>query len=129
MTGDEMRSRDLLERNELAQAFDNLIERRGESLEDLAASTSLTISEVRALREGKTIVAYDKLMEIDEATFSAHQQIRSKAVESLCSELRAGINSAEAKRITALAKKSLVESDFTGAVDLLSKFTKSLKED
>ena len=131
MSGEEMRSRDLLERNELAQAFDNLIERRGESLEELAAATSLTISEVRALREGKTIVAYDKLLEIDEKVFAAHQQIRSGAVESLCSELRAGINSAEAKRITALCEKSIAKRDegFTGAVDILSKFTKSLKED
>lgn len=79
----------------------------GATVETIAMSTSLTIDEVRSLKAGNVIADPDRLTDLSVEIKEAHDSVRSKAVQSLCTELRSGINTAEATRIQSLLQKSL----------------------
>ena len=88
--------------NELANALAlHLVEQRT-SIQDLAADSSFTVNELQNLRRGSLIESRSKLSELSETVLKAHQEQRSKAIESLCSELRDGLSSAEKRRMQAL---------------------------
>ena len=111
--------------NGLAQSFRNYCEENSLSIEQIAQTTSFTIDELRSLKSGKIIADYDRLSELDDTIFESHNSVRSEAVTTLCNDLRAGINLAEATRIQALLQKSLhSEADEFNA--LMSDFRNNL---
>lgn len=97
---------DLHSVNGLVTEFRNYC-KDGATVESIAQTTSLTIDEVRSLKLGKAIADPERLTELSSELKAAHDSVRSKAVESLCADLRGGINTAEATRIQALLQKSL----------------------
>jgi len=96
---------DVDSKNELSTSFRKFCQ--DQTIEDIAQNTSFTIEELRSLKTGKVIADVSKLIELNEEIQTTHNDVRSKAVETLCDELRLGINPAEATRIEALLKKSL----------------------
>jgi len=116
--------------NELASSFRKMCSDEGKTIEVISQNTSFTIEELRSLKAGKPIADVSKLKELGKEIHNAHNVIRSKAVETLCDELRAGINPAEATRIEALLKKSLgtveVKVDEEDVVAFMSDFRKKL---
>jgi len=95
--------------NGLATSFRKFCQ--DQTIEEIAQNTTFTIEELRSLKAGKVIADVSKLTELNEEIQIAHNDVRSKAVETLCDELRLGINPAEATRINALLKKSLPDND------------------
>jgi len=89
-------------KNDLSKAF---ITETRKSLESISLETSFTVKELQALSRGKILPkeSRQKLAELPESIRSAHQQERSRAVETLCDELReGGFSNAEKVRISAL---------------------------
>ena len=118
---------DVRSTNILSTEFRKMCKDKGFKIEDIAQNTSLTIEELRSLKAGKVIADVSKLSELGEDIISAHNEVRSKAVKTLCDELRAGINSAEATRIEALLKRSLPDNDSeVDVVAAMSEFRKKL---
>lgn len=111
--------------NELASAFRNYCKEGDETVESIAQKTTFTIDELRSLESGKVIADHSKLEQLDNSIFDAHNLVRSKAVETLCDELRTGINSAEATRINSLLQKSL-HDEVADAVTYMKNFRNSL---
>ncbi len=111
---------DLHSVNDLAKSFRNYCEANEFDIESIAQTTSFTVEELRSLKSGKIIADYERISELSEDVYNAHNEVRGKAVETLCNELRAGINLAEATRIQALLNKSLVADDATEADELLA---------
>lgn len=93
--------------NELADAMCKYMADGGHTPLSLATNTEFTQTEIRRLMKGEPIQARDKLTALPEDIRTAHQASRSKAVETLCTELREGILPAEATRIAELATRSL----------------------
>ena len=115
--------------NELTTSFRNYCSNKETTLEEICQETSFTLSELKSLRAGKVIADPDRLKEFDADIFTAHNSIRSKAVETLCSELRGGLNTAEATRIQALLKRSLhAEADSGSLIAYMDEFRKTLTE-
>jgi len=85
-----------------------------EDIEKIPNDTSLTKTEVRSLADGNIlpIEAREKLKEVSEDLFNAHQIERRKKIETLCNELRAGgFSSIELDRIDALIKRQTGEDE------------------
>jgi len=93
--------------NELINEFRKYLD--GKELETIALTTSLTVDELKQLKRGSCITNKSKLIDLPDEVQKAHEQIRSKAVITLCDELRAGLSSAESTRIEGLLKRSLPE--------------------
>ena len=73
--------------------------------ETVAINTSLSLQEVRDLTAGRLITAVYKLAELPPEIRDAHQQIKRKAVETLCDEIRTAMTDADKQRITSLLFK------------------------
>jgi len=89
-------------KNDLSKAF---ITAETRSIEVMSQETSFTAAELKTLFSGDILPkeSRNKLVELPEEIRSAHQKIRSKAVETLCDELRVGgFNEAEKMRFNAL---------------------------
>jgi HK97 family phage prohead protease len=122
--------------NPLQIATVRFLQKEGITAEQLSQRTALTVEEVETLRNGGVITDPKRLEGIDADMHTAHQQVRSTAVEALCDELRGGINPAESVRLTALLKRSLPQAvdtppsdaDMTGVVEHLQQFRDSLKQ-
>lgn len=95
--------------NELMIAFAEMLE--GRSVDIVATETSLTKSELIKLQRGQLIDSREKLTELPENIRTAHQAQRCKAVEALCSELRAGLSNAEKRRVAALLQPAPEQLD------------------
>lgn len=93
--------------NELTNSFRSYCKENDTTIEKVAQSSCFTIEELRSLESGKVIADYNRITTLSEDLQTAHDSVRSKAVLTLCDELRAGINTAEATRIEALLQKSL----------------------
>lgn len=99
--------------NPLASATLQYLHDKDIDASEFSQRSSLTVEEIQSLRAGKPIADYKKLDGLDDegVISSAHRQVRSTAVEALCSELRAGVNPAETKRMIALMSNSLPKHD------------------
>jgi len=89
-------------KNDLSKAF---ILEESRTIEVMSQETSFTIDELKTLSSGNILpkASRNKLAELPESIRSAHQKERSKAVETLCDELRAsGFSDAEKMRFNAL---------------------------
>src|SRR5574337_1409392 len=98
-----MEGRSLPDIPELSRAMRDAIQsQRHNSPEALAASTSLTATEVRSLMRGEIGVAPAKLAELPEEVRKAYGQRRAAVLEQVCAELRAGLSQAEKDRLAGL---------------------------
>ena len=111
--------------NNLARDFRNHCVTNNLKLESIAQDTSFTLDELRLLKSGKTIINQERLIELSDELLASHNEVRSRAVETLCDELRAGINTAEATRIKALLQKSL-HNEVDDVVAFMSDFRNKL---
>lgn len=100
-------------RNGLAQAMFEHCQAQGQSLEDVARDTSLTYQEARSLQRGEPIESgsHYKLTDLPEAVQKAHQEVRGQRVKDLFAELRAGLGTAERRRIKALVTNPSEDAD------------------
>lgn len=94
-------------KNELSGAFRSYLDDQKITIEQLAQRSVFTIDELKKLKSGKVINDHDRLKVLSDDLYLSHQNQRGKAVETLCNELRAGLNPAEATRISALLNRSL----------------------
>lgn len=92
--------RQMPRRNKLAESFAEY--RQDKTLEELASGSSFTVEELSDLARGKLIQARNKLGELPKEIGKQHNDLRNAAVETLCSELRAGLSPVEKRRIAAL---------------------------
>lgn len=96
-TDTEERSRP--EQNELARLMRDTLSTRKATPEQLAATTALTVAEVRTLMRGDTVPA-EKLADLPDEIRKAASRRRVERLESLCTELRAGgLSDAERTRL------------------------------
>jgi len=100
--GDEIRSTPL--DNELSTAFSAHLSSNKTTIDELAANSQFTASELRTLQSGKLIENRGALDSLSPEIKTAHQLQRNKAVESLCQELRSGFSNTEKTRLTALLR-------------------------
>jgi HK97 family phage prohead protease len=125
----DSRSLPMLTNNALTAAFRAYCDKENITLEQLSQQTTFTLDELRALRSGKNITDFIRLKDLDQDIYDAHNNIRNKAVETLCTELRAGLNPAEAIRIEALLHSSLHnEADVSSIVSYMSNFRNKLNQ-
>lgn len=115
--------------NDLAVAMSDWM--GGETIAEIAANTSFTADELRALRQGRMINHREKLSELPDAVREAHKSVREKAVETLFSELRAGLTPAEKRRVNALlqpaeSRKQSEPAEGQAICDYLADFRESL---
>ena len=110
-----------------------LFEHSQGDLDEMAKTTSLTINELRGLRENKLLPmeSRSKLVELPETIQKAHQEARSKVVSTLCDELRAGgFSEAEKSRFKGLLgienKEEFRSEDVSAAISEVSKLRESL---
>ena len=113
--------------NELSKSFIAFALEQRKTLDEIAADTSLTKTELKHLKRGSLIESRDKLTELPESIRQAHQEQRSKAVETLCAELRDGLTDAEKRRVKALLEPVETQSEpDLSVVSYLAKFRKEL---
>lgn len=97
-------------KNELQKTFYNeVMETREETLEQLASHTSFTVHELNTLSRGELIPleSRKKLVDLPESIRAEHQKERNTKVETLCNELRkGGFSEAEKERFIALLSAS-----------------------
>lgn len=74
--------------------------------ESLAAETSFTAAEIRALLKGETIDLRGRHTELPEPLRLAHSQQRSEHVTELFTAIRSSLNAAEKRRILALVQSA-----------------------
>jgi len=116
-------------KNNLVNEIRSYLKSKSLTIEQLALTTSLTLDELRTLKAGKTIDS-KKLIDLPDEIRVAHEEVRNKAVETLCNELRVGLSTAEATRINGLLTRSLHIPKNDGAEQIsnfLDTFTNSLK--
>ena len=118
-------------KNELAKTF---ITEVTESIEEISSRTAFTVNELKSLSRGSilNLESRKKLVELPESIRSAHQKERSKAVETLCSELRgSGFTEAEKMRFSALLGMETHNKDMEkseeSVISLLGKIRNELK--
>lgn len=98
--------------SEIATALAKVCAEKRQTLEQIAAETSLTLAELRNLRSGKTINNAYKLAELGSAELiAAHQQTRNAEIESLCAHLRDGLDASQRTRILALISRAEEEHE------------------
>jgi len=115
--------------NELSKRMGEYLSEKG-GIDEVAKTSSLTVDELRTLRAGKPVAVQTPLDCLPDEIRAANLSERSKAVEALCDEMRAGVLPAEAMRMTNLLSKSLPvskEADADDAVDFLRDFRNQLK--
>ena len=117
-----------------------LFEHSQGDLDEIAKTTSLTISELRGLQENKLLPMESraKLVELPEAIQRAHQKERSEIVSKFCDELRrGGFSDAERSRFKGLlgienkdeeSDQEERSEDISAAIDGMTKLRESLKE-
>jgi hypothetical protein len=92
--------------NELARATsDYIMEKWDGNVDEMAKNTGWTSEEIKQLRRGEILPAESraKLADLPDTIHRAHQTLRSKAVQTLCDELRqGGLNDAERARVMGL---------------------------
>jgi HK97 family phage prohead protease len=93
--------------------------------EQFAATTSLTIDEVRSLLAGKPAVDKAKLQDLPEEIVQAIQAERRSKLEALCAELRDGLTEEEAQEIRSLLPDQQPEAT-TAILQALTEFRSSL---
>jgi len=99
----------------------------GRTLEEVAQNTSFNMNELRTLKSGGILADGERTKELSEEVFKAHNSKRLKAVETLCNELRTGLNPAEATRVNALLNKSITDNDdVDNVVAYMDSFRKQL---
>ena len=99
----------------------------------IAQETSLTLAELRTLAKGQTLPMdkRNKLAELSDEIQTAHQEQRSRAVKTLCDELReGGFNEAERTRFLGLLENKEPDppSETTVIASEIRKLRESLKE-
>src|SRR5574340_520013 len=126
-----MEGRSMPEISDLSRAMREAIQsQRHNSPEALAASTSLTATEVRALMRGEIGVAPAKLAELPEGVRKAYAKRRAEVLEQVCGELRAGLSQAEKDRLAGLLgmhAEHRAAPEQTDVLGILDRFTASLK--
>jgi HK97 family phage prohead protease len=91
--------------NELSASMTKMMMESRKTIEDLAGETKFTIAELNELRKGNLITENrENLSSISEEVAENHREARNTAVETLCSELRAGFTNSEKQRVLALLK-------------------------
>lgn len=119
------------EANELTRAVRETLIAGDNSPERIAATTSLTLDEVRGLLRGGVGIAQSKLAELPEEVRKAYARRRAEAMEQVCSELRAGMAPAERTRLAGLLgiapdEPAAPEPGIDGVEEWLTKFRASL---
>jgi len=109
-------------RNDLAKEFHSAFGKT--TLSEVASTTSLTISEARALRSGELIAARDKLNGLSTQLQDEFRKHRLVEVEKLFNELRDDFTDAEKQRLGNLLS---VEEQPNEVVNFLTSFRQSLK--
>lgn len=100
---------EVLAQNELAASVVKDME--GRSVAEYAADTGLSESDVQLLQNGQLIENRDALSKLSTEVRTSHQKLRSKYMEELCWELRAGqLTSFETQRLQNLIQRSAPES-------------------
>lgn len=125
----EMRA--MPEANELARAVREHLITGDNSPERIAATTSLTLDEVRGLLRGGVGLAQSKLVELPEEVRKAYAKRRAAVMEQTCAELRAGMAPAERARLAGLLgiapdEPAAPEPGIDGVEEWLTKFRASL---
>lgn len=114
--------------NALSIATREFLRNANQAPEQLAASTSLTLAEVRSLLDGDPKVASHKLGDLPDELRAAVAAQRAVRVNALCDELRAGLEPAEVDRIRGLLPTEEEPTiSFKSIADKLSDFRASLQ--
>src|SRR5574337_129393 len=126
-----MEGRSLPDISEISRAMREAIQsQRHNSPEALAASTSLTATEVRALMRGEIGVAPAKLSELPEGVRKAYAKRRAEVLEQVCAELRAGLSQAEKDRLAGLLgmhAEYRAAPEQNDAVSILERFSAEIR--
>lgn len=93
--------------------------------EQMAASSSFTIDEIRSLLDGQPKVDPIKAQELPDQVRQALKAERAKKIEVLCDELRGQLEPAEVARIRGLLPQE--EPEYSTIVEQLAQFRASLK--
>lgn len=94
--------------------------------DQMAASSSFTVDEIRSLLDGKSTVDQSKVQDLPEEVQKAVKAERANKVEILCDELRGQLDFAEVARIRGLLPKD--EPEFASTiVQQLAEFRATLK--
>lgn len=99
----------------------------GLTAETLAATTVLTLDEVRSLQAGQPAVETSKLSLLPEGLRKAIAAHRASKVEQLCSELRQGLEEPEVTRIRGLLGEPEALSNADAIIDALTNIRGSFK--
>ncbi len=109
-----------------------LFEHSQGDLDEIAKTTSLTISELRGLQENKLLPmeSRSKLDELPEDIQNAHHKERGRVVTEFCNELRlGGFSNAERSRFKGLLGiENKKDKDLSNIIDGITKLRESLKE-
>lgn len=123
-------TRSMPEISDLSRAMREAIQsQRHNSPDGLAATTSLTATEVRSLMRGEIGVAPAKLAELPEEVRKAYGQRRAAVLEQVCAELRAGLSQAEKDRLAGLLgmhAEHRAAPEQNDALSILERFSASL---
>ena len=106
--------------NELSASMTKMMLESRKTIKDLAGETKFTVAELTELRKGNLITENrENLSSISEEVAENHREARNTAVETLCSELRAGFTNSEKQRVLALLKPvEIRQSEPTEDTDL-----------
>jgi len=110
-------------RNTLQTAINSL------DTEGLIKDTALTSKDVETMGKGLLLPVEErsKLLIANPVLAKAHQETRSKLLESLCDELRhSGLTEGEAERVEALTELNKKPSEIDGAIDMLREIRSNL---
>lgn len=121
--------------NDLSIEFRKHLATNETTVDELAANSQFTASELRSLQKGQLIKNRGALDSLSPEIKTAHQLQRNKAVESLCQELRSGFSNTEKQRLTALLRpveeqrQSEPKPDASGQmIEFFKNFSNSLGE-
>lgn len=117
--------------NEMTRSLAALCIERRQTLEQIAASSSLTLDELLDIRDGKTIINGLKLAELSTELMQAHQQQRGATIETLCNEIRDGgpLDEGQQSRILALISRTDAGHDDVNTLeDTLATITQFRKQ-
>lgn len=128
----------LEEKGSVALSLSQLAQKSGGGINQLALNTSLSLNEIRKLRQGELIPGVEKrLKEISPDLYDVYRKYRGQKLELVFSELRNGLLPAEKQRILSLlgfqfeAEQSAIDAEDHETDDLsqiASEFTKRSAE-
>ena len=121
-------SRSVPNANALATLMSDHLLSIGATPESFAESSAFTVDEVRKLRQGQIISARDKLLSLPDPIVNAHRELRSSAVETLCSDIRDGLTAAERRRLLALLGPAVPQQSEPDAGAAIAAHLQSLRQ-